>query len=138
MTWFWREEWMCYLSDFTHKKGEGKDEVLWFCPMSETQLWGCVGFVGTTDVSYQFSFCYLCFNLRFLFVFCLLSTSCWSFPGVKSFFIFLVYFSSTPHDLDSGSIWFQTVSWRTATAGCLLQHRPLHSAPSVSQILYLK
>lgn len=28
---------MCYLSDFTHKKGEGKDEVLWFCPMSETQ-----------------------------------------------------------------------------------------------------
>ena len=110
-----------------------KNELHWFCPMTETQdnPWQalrmsevCLESRCKSSMS-LFCFCYPCFNLHFLpLSSCLLITSCWYFQGINNFQSYCV-----TSVLDLFQIYlFQTLCW-----SCLNQHSPvplLHQFPS--------
>lgn len=110
--------------------GKYKDELWWFCPMTETQdnPWQAL---RMSEVCLEprckssmslFCFCYPCFNLHFLpLSSCLPITSFWSFEEINNFQSFCVTFV------------LDLYLFQTLCSSCLNQYSPvplLHQSSS--------
>lgn len=87
-----------------------------------------------------FCFCHICFNLHVISLASFhLNISCLSFQEINSFFIFLVHFSITPHEIFLELCLFCLSTRELPHQACLPQHSlsSLRSL-SLSQFWYLK